>query len=87
MAENRTLKGIYGEYGAVFESGVTVITGEFCAIKCLTATTFASLTWPELSGDTFTSVAIPAGTTIYGQITGFTLASDTSAVIAYKAGK
>tara|TARA_R100000406_G_scaffold89189_2_gene75035 strand:+ start:214 stop:477 length:264 start_codon:yes stop_codon:yes gene_type:complete len=87
MAENRTLKGIYGEAGAVYESGTDTVTGDFCAILCITATTFQTLTWAELSGDTFTGVEIPAGTTIYGQISSFALASGSSAVLAYKASK
>ena len=85
MAENRTLKGIYGEAGAICETGTTAITGEFCAITVLAEANFASITWSELSGDNLTGFAIPAGTTIYGQIGGFTLAS--GKVLAYKASK
>lgn len=87
MAENRTLKGIYGEHGARFESGTTAITGEFCAILCLSTVVFAAITWDELdpNSDAITGVAIPEGTTLYGQIGGFTLTSGN--VLAYKAGK
>jgi hypothetical protein len=85
MAEDRTLKGIYGEHGAVYENGTNAVAGEFCAITVIAEATFSALTWSEQSGDNLTSVAIPAGTTIYGQITAFTLSG--GSVLAYKAGK
>ena len=69
--------------GAVYESGTTAITGQkFSAIMALTATVFASLTAPDWSGDSFASMALPAGATIYGNFTGFTLTS--GSVVAYK---
>jgi hypothetical protein len=105
MAENRTLKGIYGEAGAVFENGTTEITGEFCAITIIADAQFHTLIWPELTDngedggvvhddrklaeDTDTGVTdpqtVPAGVTLYGQISKFKLFS--GAVIAYKASK
>ena len=105
MAENRTLKGIYGEHGAVFERGDTAITGDFCALLIIADAQFHTLKWDELTDtslsgsvahadrilaaetDTGTSdpLTIPAGTTLYGQISKFQLHS--GSVLAYKAGK
>ena len=83
MATNNIEKQSFGEAGAVFESGTTAVAGEFCAILVVEAAVFSALTWPELTGDAMTSVTIPAGVTIYGQITAFTLSS--GKVLAYKA--
>jgi len=105
MAENRTLKGIYGEAGAVFENGTTARTGDFCAITIIADAQFHTLTWAELtdngedggSADADRKLAettdsgttdpqtVPAGVTLYGQISKFQLHS--GAVIAYKASK
>lgn len=74
-------KQSFGQAGAIFESGTDAVTGDFCSLQVLETATFSALTWPELSGDTLTGVAIPAGITIYGQITGFTLSS--GKVLAY----
>ena len=104
MAENRTLKGIYGEAGAVFENTAGVAhTDDFCAITVIADAQFHTLIWPELTDngqdggvvyddrmlaeDTDTSATdpqtVPAGITIYGQISKFQLFS--GAVLAYKA--
>jgi hypothetical protein len=98
MAENRTLKGIYGEAGAAYVKDASqAITGNFCAITSLdNATYFSAITWGELNKSQVDGTAIsntdaladsnatiPAGTTIYGQITGFTLGA--GRVIAYNA--
>ena len=71
-----------GQYGAVYESGTTAVTGNFAAILALEATTFDSLTASNWSGDTLAGLVVPAGTTIYGTFTGFTLTS--GRVVAYK---
>ena len=84
MATNNIEKQSFGQEGATLEIGQSSVTGEFCAISMLEDTTFTSLTWPELDGDTLTtSVIFPAGSTIYGQITAFQL--NTGKVLAYKA--
>ena len=115
MAENRILKGIYGEAGATYESGTDTITGEFCALTIIAAAKFDTLDWRELTdsginvntelddGDgsepdqghnadrrlahstSGTVDTIPAGITIYGQITKFKLHD--GAVLAYHASK
>ena len=70
-----------GQYGAVYESGTTAITGNFGAILALEATTFAALTSANWTGDTLAGLVVPAGTTIYGNFTAFTLTS--GRVVAY----
>jgi hypothetical protein len=95
MSENRTLKGVYGEYGAVFISDTAATTGEFCRIDTLAATVFhadMATNWPEFTDDSdpqlfgnTNTVTVPAGTSIYGQFKGVRL--DSGKVIAYKAGK
>ena len=89
----RIFKGVYGENGGIFHDGSMSGTesGEFCAIQIIKATKFHTLTWPELSGDNIanttsgSAVTVPAGVTIYGQITTFRIHSGT--VMAYKSGK
>lgn len=69
--------------GAIYESGTTAITGQnFCAIWASTAAVFSVLTASDWTGDTTASFALPAGSTIYGHFTAFTLTS--GAVVAYK---
>lgn len=70
-----------GLAGSVNETGTTAITGDFYRIDCLTATTFSLLTDALATGDTLTGFAIPAGTTLLGKFTAFTLTS--GAVRAY----
>ena len=85
MSINNIEKQSFGQAGAVFESGTTAVEGSFCALHIVENTVFNSITWPELSGDSITGVTILAGTTIFGDITGFTLTS--GAVLAYKAAR
>lgn len=75
----------FGKAGAVFESGTTAITGDFCCLHCIAATVFSALTWAELSGDSPLGVTFPAGAILYGEISAFTLTS--GAVLAYNAAK
>lgn len=85
MATNNIDKQSFGQAGAVFESGTSPVSGEFCAIFFLEDTVFTSLTWPEQTGDDMSTgtVTFPKGTTIFGQITAFELAS--GKVLAYNA--
>ena len=85
MATNNIDKQSFGEAGATFESGTSPVAGEFCAILIVADAVFTALTWAEQDGDDMSTgtVTFPAGVTIYGQITAFTLAS--GQVLAYKA--
>jgi hypothetical protein len=95
MATSNIDKQSFGQAGAAYVTGTSAVTGDFCAITSLDdATYFSAITWPELNksqvdgsaiSNTDTIVAsadtIPKGVTIYGQISGFTLAA--GRVIAY----
>jgi len=72
--EKLMMRAEMGQYGAVYENGVQEVTGSFYKIYCVTATTFAAITG-NITGDTFTGVAHPAGTTFYGIFTALTLTS------------
>ena len=98
MATSNIDKQSFGQAGAAYVTAAgSPVTGDFCAITSLDAATyFSAITWPELNksqvdgsaiSNTDTIVAsadtIPKGVTIYGQISGFTLAA--GRVIAYNA--
>ena len=59
-------------------------TGPYCAIFCVTATTFSAFS-EENSGGTMTGVAFPANSWIFGNINSFTLTSGTCR--AYKSAR
>ena len=93
MAENRTLKGIYGEAGATMRSGTESIEKDICAILVIEAAVLdaTGTIWAELT-DTGVgakalkgAVSLPAGITIYGQISKVTL--DSGTVLCYHASK
>ena len=84
MATSNIEKQAFGQAGATIALPATgAVTGDFCALAFINESTLSSLTWAELdsSGDNGTGVTYPAGYVLYGQITGFTLA--TGAVTAY----
>ena len=98
MATSNIDKQSFGQAGAAYVTGTAAVVGDFCAITSLDdATYFTAITWAELNKsqvdgsaiantDTIVAAAdtIPKGVTIYGQITGFTLAAG-GRVIAYNA--
>jgi hypothetical protein len=72
-----------GTNGATYENGTTAVTGNFGSITALENSVFALLTASNWDGDATTSLPLPAGATIYGKFTAFTLTS--GKVVAYKA--
>jgi hypothetical protein len=86
-AQNASL----GQAGAVVETGTTAVTGKsIVAIQFIEDSVFTVLTPNDTTygygvgsynGDTLASITLPAGMTIYGHWTAFTLAS--GKVIAY----
>ena len=65
-----------GEFGGKMVSSVVAQTGTWFAITCLSGTVFATLTEVGFSRDgTIASMAFPAGITIFGGFTNFTLTS------------
>ena len=92
LSVQETLNASLGQAGAIFEDGTTVVSSKkIVAIQFVDDSTFTTLT-PNASdfigtasgnGDAIdSSNSFPAGMTIYGQWTAFTLASGT--VIAYQ---
>ena len=81
-----------GQAGAIVETSTTVVSGKsIVAIQMIDDTVFTTLTPSDIvngygvgsyNGDTLASITIPAGMTIYGHWTAFTLAS--GKVIAYQ---
>ncbi len=68
--------------GRTFISGTNKTYGPFFAVQCVTDCVFSQID-PVPTGDTFTTVSIPAGFPIYGETRSFTLTS--GKVMAYKA--
>ena len=81
-----------GQAGAIVETSTTAVTGKsIVAIQMIEDTVFSVLTPSDTTngygvgsynGDTLASVTIPAGMTIYGHWTAFTLSD--GKVIAYQ---
>lgn len=72
---NEGQKREFGQHGVVVETGTTAITGNFVAIQVLNDATFSAFAENSASGDAMTGFSIPAGITIFGDITGFTLSA------------
>ena len=91
-ATNEAQNIALGQMGAIVETGTTAVTGKnIAAIQMIEDTVFAALTPSDTTngygvgsynGDTLGSVTLPAGMTIYGNWTAFTLAS--GKIIAYQ---
>ena len=81
-----------GQAGAIVETSTTAVTGKsIVAIQMIEDTVFSVLTPSDTTngygvgsynGDTLASITIPAGMTIYGHWTAFTLSD--GKVIAYQ---
>lgn len=71
-----------GRKGVVNTVDTAAVTGPFCAITILADATFSALAETDATGS-LVGLSLPAGLTIHGNITGFTLSS--GAVRAYKA--
>lgn len=64
-----------GAAGFFVETGTTPVTGDFSEIQILEAATFTLFTESLNNGDAMTGFAIPAGITLKGRISAFTLSS------------
>lgn len=79
----------FGQNGFNVVTGTAAQTGNYSAITIVTDTVVASITATNIqkngseSPTALSGVTLPAGTTIFGNITGFTLTS--GSVIAYYA--
>jgi hypothetical protein len=72
-----------GQRGFVYVGDTSVTTDNFAAIQVISDAQFSALSALNSTVGSLTSVALTAGTIIYGPFTSFTLAS--GKVIAYKA--
>lgn len=70
-----------GKAGFEFISDTAAHIGKFCALRLVSDTVFAAIL-PAPSGNTFTGVTIPSGTTIPGTFTSVTLTS--GSLMAFK---
>ena len=70
----RTVNQLGRINGADYVSGTTAQTGKWQALTALEATVIATLTAGDVGG-TLTAIPLPAGATIFGTFTGFTLTS------------
>jgi len=93
MSVQEAQNAALGQAGAIVETGTTaIIDKSIIAFQCLEDTEFSALipsnttngygVGTDYNGDTLGSITIPAGMTIYGHWTAFTLAS--GKVIAYQ---
>ena len=73
----------FGQNGFTVVTDTTDTTGDFSAITIVADADFSSITATNTVADSLSGVSIPAGVTIFGKITGFTLTS--GSVIAYYA--
>jgi len=78
-----TVEDVTGRGGNVVTTNTGAVTGDFCAVQILEDANFSAFTETGSSGQAMTGFAIPAGVTLYGNITGYTLTS--GKVRAYKA--
>jgi len=69
-----------GSGPATITTGTAAVTGKFTTITVLSDAVFTSLTRANTTGS-LGSLAVPAGVSLFGDITGYQLAS--GAVIAY----
>ena len=91
-ATNEAQNIALGQMGAIVETSTTAVTGKnIVAIQFIEDTIFTALTPSDTTngygvgsynGDTLGSITLPAGMTIYGNWTAFTLAS--GKIIAYQ---
>ena len=86
--QDRSIEGIakytslsLGQGGAVYVSDTTQTDGNFGAIQAVADAVFSALVSGNWTGTT-TDIPVPAGVTIFGNFTSFTLTS--GKVIAYK---
>jgi len=64
-----------GRYGVTTTTGTTAVTGRFRAMTILADATFTVFREEGGSGDTMTGFVVPANTTLFGNITAYTLSS------------
>lgn len=61
--------------GVVVTTNTTPVSGAFTSISVIEDAVFSAFTEQNSSGGSMTGFVIPAGVTIFGRITGYTLSS------------
>ena len=64
-----------GENGVTVTTNNTAVTGSFTAIQVLEDATFSVFTETGATGQAMTGFTVPAGVTLFGRITAYTLTS------------
>ncbi len=64
-----------GENGVTVTTNTAAVTGSFTAIQVLEDATFSVFTESGATGQAMTGFVVPAGVTLFGRITAYTLAS------------
>lgn len=64
-----------GENGVTVTTNTAAVTGSFTAIQVLEDVTFSAFTEIGAAGQAMTGFVVPAGITLFGRITGYTLTS------------
>ena len=76
---NEGAPGLYansdGQKGVVVTTNTSPVVGNFSKITILADANFSALTEKNASGQAMTGFVIPAGLTLFGDFTGYTLAS------------
>ena len=64
-----------GQAGVTVTTNTSAVTGSFTAIQVLEDATFSLFTETGATGQDMTGFVVPAGVTLFGRITAYTLAS------------
>ena len=64
-----------GQGGVTITTNTTAVTGSFTAIQVLEDATFSVFTETGATGQAMTGFVVPAGVTLFGRITAYTLTS------------
>lgn len=73
--QHSTVADRTGSLGNVVSTNTDAVSGQFYAIQVLEDATFSAFVETDSTGQAMTGFVIPAGTILYGNITGYTLAS------------
>lgn len=64
-----------GQAGVTVTTNTSAVTGRFTAIQVLEDATFSAFTETGATGQAMTGFVVPAGVTLFGRITAYTLTS------------
>ena len=70
-----TVRDVTGRTGVTITTNTTAVTGSFTAVQVLEDATFSVFTETGSAGQAMTGFVVPAGVTLFGRITAYTLTS------------